>query len=123
MQTNFRLSEGRKGRTSSLISYKQVAGIPPDCSSYGSFFYLCYLSTAVQLSITCACTTVIPKAAKVIMTDSKRSLKDYSPIFLILGFFVIVQAIALFLSGFMAESGLQVFKDPTHISTLLFILD
>ena len=50
------------------------------------------------------------------MTDSKRSLKDYSPIFLILGFFVIVQAIALFLSGFMAESELQVFKDPTQIS-------
>jgi presenilin-like A22 family membrane protease len=50
------------------------------------------------------------------MTDSKRSLKDYLPIFLILGFFVVVQAIALFLSGLMAESGLQVFKDPTQIS-------
>ena len=70
-----------------------------------------------EMSITCICSQPsFLKAAKVIMTDSKRSLKDNLPILLILGFFVIVQAIALFLSGFMAQSELQVFQDPTLIS-------
>lgn len=50
------------------------------------------------------------------MTDNKRSQKDYLPFFLILSFFVVVQALALFLSGLMAKSGLQVFRDPTQIS-------
>lgn len=50
------------------------------------------------------------------MTDNERSLKDYLPILLILSFFVVVQALALFLSGLMEKSGLQVFKDPTQIS-------
>jgi presenilin-like A22 family membrane protease len=50
------------------------------------------------------------------MTDSKRSLKDYLPILMILGFFVVVQAIALFLSDFMVGSELEVFEDPTQIS-------
>jgi presenilin-like A22 family membrane protease len=50
------------------------------------------------------------------MTDNERSLKDYLPILLTLSFFVVVQALALFLSGLMAKSGLQVFKDPTQIS-------
>ncbi len=50
------------------------------------------------------------------MTDNERSLKDYLPILLILCFFVLVQALALFLSGLMAKIGLQVFKDPTEIS-------
>jgi presenilin-like A22 family membrane protease len=61
-------------------------------------------------------TTSFLKAAKVIMTDSKRSLKDYLPILMILGFFVVVQAIALFLSDFMVGSELEVFEDPTQIS-------
>ncbi|HET8687160.1 MAG TPA: presenilin family intramembrane aspartyl protease PSH, partial [Methanosarcina sp.] len=50
------------------------------------------------------------------MTENERSLKDYLPILLILSFFVVVQALALFLSGLMAKSGFQVFKDPTQIS-------
>lgn len=50
------------------------------------------------------------------MTDNERSPKDYLPIFLILSFFVVVQALALFLSGLMVKSGLQVFRDPTQIS-------
>jgi presenilin-like A22 family membrane protease len=50
------------------------------------------------------------------MTDNERSLKDFFPILLILCFFVVVQALALFLSGLMAKMGLKVFKDPTQIS-------
>ena len=50
------------------------------------------------------------------MTDNERSLKDFLPILLILCFFVVVQALALFLSGLMAKMGLKVFKDPTQIS-------
>ncbi len=50
------------------------------------------------------------------MTDSEKSLKDNLPILMILGFYIVVQAIALFLSGMMVESRLQVFQDPTKIS-------
>lgn len=50
------------------------------------------------------------------MTDSEKSVKDNLPILMILGFYIVVQAIALFLSGMMVESGLQVFQDPTQIS-------
>jgi presenilin-like A22 family membrane protease len=50
------------------------------------------------------------------MTYNERLLKVYLPILLILSFFVVVQALALFLSGLMLKNGLQVFKDPTQIS-------
>lgn len=56
------------------------------------------------------------------MSESQKMLKDNLPILLILGFFVVVQAIALILSGKMAESGLRAFQDPTQISNSVIYL-